>query len=493
MHDHSPNAPVASPRRLSDLAAKLVAPALLNALCLAVPAVAGVVHVDVAVVGGVEDGSSWTDAFPELQQALAVAAASDEIWVAEGVYRPDYDAGSGSHDGDRKATFQLISGVQLLGGFPAGGGDGTAEARDLSLHESVLSGDIGIPGVSTDNSLHVVTGNGSNATAVLDGFTIRDGRADGMGTDRQGGGMELRGGSSTVLRCTFTANHAQEDGGGLVIFGSPLIAGCLFHGNSAGDRGGAIYNDGGSQTILSCTVTENSAGTAGGGMHFLSGSAAAINCIVWDNAGGALSGSPGVTSSCVEGGFPGAGNTALDPLFVDAGSADFRLQAGSPCVDTGTTAVAGLTSTDLDGLPRVVAGAVDMGAYEHQADGAGEWVDLGGGTLGAAGPPTLVGSGSLVAGAPATLELTSTVPDALTLMLASLASAPVAAFGGVVHPIPAVVELLVSAEPSGTLSLSAAWPTGFPPGTQVWFQFLLQDASVPKGITLSNGVRATTP
>jgi len=59
---------------------------------------------------GNNNGSSWTDAYTDLQSALVAAQTGDEIWVAKGTYKPT----SGS---DRTATFQLKNGVVLYGGF----------------------------------------------------------------------------------------------------------------------------------------------------------------------------------------------------------------------------------------------------------------------------------------------------------------------------------------------------------------------------------------
>jgi len=70
---------------------------------------------------GAGDGTSWDDAYNYLQDALAAAANGDEIWIVEGVYKPD--EGSGVTLGDRTATFQLRNGVALYGGFPSGGAD----------------------------------------------------------------------------------------------------------------------------------------------------------------------------------------------------------------------------------------------------------------------------------------------------------------------------------------------------------------------------------
>src|SRR5690606_26025359 len=112
------------------------------------------------------------------------ASAGDEIWVAEGTYRPD--AGAGETAGDRAATFQLASGVEVYGGFA--GGETDRDQRDWVANPTILSGDIGTAGVASDNSYHVVTGSGAAATAILDGFTITSGYAHaGVPNDRGAG------------------------------------------------------------------------------------------------------------------------------------------------------------------------------------------------------------------------------------------------------------------------------------------------------------------
>ena len=93
-----------------------------------------VIYVDADATGN-NDGSDWTDAFVELQSVLTDAQAGDEIWVAEGTYRPDYDVGTETHTGSREATFQLISGVGIYGGF---------EGADFGVFQRCLSG-AGIP------------------------------------------------------------------------------------------------------------------------------------------------------------------------------------------------------------------------------------------------------------------------------------------------------------------------------------------------------------
>ncbi|MBN2704500.1 MAG: hypothetical protein JXR23_09845 [Pontiellaceae bacterium] len=49
---------------------------------------------------------------------------------------------------------------------------------------------------------------------------------------------------------------------------------------------------------------------------------------------------------------------------MDAANGDYRLAEGSPCIDAGSNAYV-VGSLDLAGLPRIVGGVVDMGAYEY--------------------------------------------------------------------------------------------------------------------------------
>ena len=86
-----------------------------------------VLYVDIDARGA-DDGSSWENAFHSLQDALAVAAKGSEIRVADGVYRPD--RGTRVKRGDRRATFELKSGVAIVGGY-AGAGEPNPNARNV--------------------------------------------------------------------------------------------------------------------------------------------------------------------------------------------------------------------------------------------------------------------------------------------------------------------------------------------------------------------------
>jgi len=124
----------------------------------ALDARAQVIHYVDAHAVGQNDGSSWNDAFRDLQNALGEANAGDQIWVADGVYKP---AGPG---GDRNATFRLISGVSLYGGFS--GNETSLEQRNWSLHQSILSGDL--------NGDDVVGGAGSSCCSAHEGPSCDD-------------------------------------------------------------------------------------------------------------------------------------------------------------------------------------------------------------------------------------------------------------------------------------------------------------------------------
>ncbi|MCP3891667.1 MAG: PKD domain-containing protein [Desulfobulbaceae bacterium] len=53
------------------------------------------------------------------------------------------------------------------------------------------------------------------------------------------------------------------------------------------------------------------------------------------------------------------------PLFVSAGTDDFHLNTGSPCIDTGSNDASELPVYDREGGARIMDGVVYMGAYEH--------------------------------------------------------------------------------------------------------------------------------
>ena len=88
---------------------------------------------------GANDGSSWKDSYIHLQDALTAASQGDEIHVGQGTYCPD--RGTGLTLGSREATFHLVDGVTVYGGF-RGVTMQDPHIRDVDKYKTILSGDL---------------------------------------------------------------------------------------------------------------------------------------------------------------------------------------------------------------------------------------------------------------------------------------------------------------------------------------------------------------
>ncbi|MDA8018915.1 MAG: hypothetical protein MPN21_15855 [Thermoanaerobaculia bacterium] len=353
---------------------------------------ASVLYVD-RDAAGANNGLSWNHALRDLQDALDLVAAGScdapaitEIWVAEGTYVPSDPSG-------RDATFQLEE-VAIYGGFA--GHETSRSARDWMAHPTVLSGEIGSADIS-DNLNHVVSGGGATAAAILDGFVVTRGYAN--GTDDVGGGIFNDGGSPVLRNLIVRDNRAATSadggfGGGAANIGSgtPLFVNVLFTGNAA-EAGGGVFNEV-DATYVNVTFSGNPAVRIGGAAFNRFSSPTFRNVIMWGNTASvddsmaSSTATETVTYSLVEGGISGASNISSDPQFVDADGADDvfgtaddnpRLQSTSPAVDAANSNhVPAGVDLDLDGLPRLVdiaevtdtgAGSpvVDMGSFEAQS------------------------------------------------------------------------------------------------------------------------------
>jgi len=246
-----------------------------------------VIYVDVDAHGA-NDGSSWADAYKYLQDAVVDANASAKpvyIMVAQGIYRPDEDALHPDGTGDREATFQLINGVTLQAGY-AGLGELDPNARDTGLYETILSGDLDSNDVDVndicelltdatraENSYNVVRSIENDANAGIDGFIITGGNAnDSYSSEHRnrslGGGMHARESSAVVYACTYCANSATWDGGGVFNdMGNLTLDSCAFRHNYAYLGGGVNsgpYDYSSAPTLVDCSFSENSAESGGG-------------------------------------------------------------------------------------------------------------------------------------------------------------------------------------------------------------------------------------
>jgi hypothetical protein len=270
------------------------------------PLAAQIIYVD-DDANGANNGTSWADAYNHLQDALAEAnsaAKPVEVWVAEGTYKSDTNSADPNGSGDCEATFQLISGVALYGGFPSGGG--TWNDRDPNAYETILSGDLDgndtqgldpcdLPNDPNraENSYHVFyhpSGLNLDPNAILDGFTITGGNANGSYPHIDGGGMYNDESSPTLTNCTFTDNSADYGGGMYNNQSGPNVSNCTFSGNSADWSGGGMENDPDSNpTLTACTFNANSART-GGGMSNSSSNPILTNCTFSRNSAELLGG-----------------------------------------------------------------------------------------------------------------------------------------------------------------------------------------------------------
>ncbi|MCO6438076.1 MAG: right-handed parallel beta-helix repeat-containing protein [Phycisphaerae bacterium] len=388
--------------------------ARLGAACVAFCAATGIAtaqsvrYVDADATGPTHDGLTWCTAYADLQAALDEAGTVPtppndpvtEIRVAAGMYKPREGA-------NRTKRFELIDGVAIVGGF-AGCGLPDPDQRDFVNHPSILSGDLNgddLPGFVNDgeNSYHVVWAlAGVTRSAVLDGFVIEGGNANGNNPSDRGGAIFMFNfgdgspPSPTIRNCIIRRNRAVTSsatpakGGAIYIDnGSPLFENCLIVGNHAPD-GGAMFNFGplSMPLIERCTIAHNSADANTGGVYNAGASTIVRNSILWGNsdAGGvdesaqyhAGAGVSEIDYSIVEGwtGAALSGHETIgdNPLFPDAdgsdgiyGTADddFRLSDTSPGVNTGDPASSPAPGTiELANQPRLMGCRVDRGAYE---------------------------------------------------------------------------------------------------------------------------------
>ncbi len=258
-----------------------------------------VLYVD-AMATGVNDGSSWQNAYIALQDALGDAAAFagsiQEIRVARGTYTPDQ--GSGYAPGDRSVSFELFSGLALLGGY-AGCASLDPGARDRERFETILSGDLNgdddptIRGLSDccahswapgcedalceqtvctrspfccddwwgrgcvnmaerfccdlcrptrcENSYTVVKAVDTDAATRIDGFTITGGESNAWVDPKEP-----------------VVDSSLKAGGGLFAWHSSLtISNCRFVENAAGGGGNAVYTYGGEPVVTNCVFRDN--------------------------------------------------------------------------------------------------------------------------------------------------------------------------------------------------------------------------------------------
>lgn len=389
---------------------------------------------------GTGSGTSWADASNDMQAMLNTAVSGDKIFVALGTYYPTQDPfGSTTPTDNRYKTFYLKDGVAIYGGF-AGTETNESERTDIhTTNQTILSGDFNDDDVvsgsgatlsitnNTENVYNVVLSVNDTNTTILDGFTIKGGRATTFSTSTiegvtvqhsRGGGINLVTSSLTINNLIITGNYASS-GGGISGFSGdafPTINNTLFSKNRSNGAGGGvnlhntyitmnnvIFNGnkaqrGGGLAIFGTLVGASfdnrvhnatfynnvavSSTYGGGGIYLYSSDVIVENSIFFNNFNG---GSANVAGADIEGEsattdiatvtysmlqenslFTGTGVISnQDPLFTDASNGDFSLQIGSPAINSGDNTNVTAT-TDIDGNSRIFNTTVDMGAYENQ-------------------------------------------------------------------------------------------------------------------------------
>ncbi len=315
--------------------------------------------------------------YETIQAAIDAAVDGDVVIVAPGTY-----TGDGNRD------------IDFLGKAI------TVSSADPNDHSIVTATIIDCEGTKTENHRGFYFHSGESKDSVLTGLTITGGYIS------TGGGIYCYNSSPTIMNCRILGNKAEvgtADGGGIYFRSSrAIISSCQIVGNSAGDNGGAIYckttvtinnclicgndteDDGGgiyctdtSPNIINCTLAGNRARggwSSGGAIHCNGYNCKPLiaNCILWGNTGSnnkeiwkTNAAKPKVIYCDVRGGYLGKGNINSNPLFVGPIITDYYLLPDSPCIDAGDPDyITEPNETDLDGRPRVIGSAIDMGAYE---------------------------------------------------------------------------------------------------------------------------------
>lgn len=157
--------------------------------------------------------------------------------------------------------------------------------RDIDGNDTQTDGIVlTTSGIAGNNAYHVISANGVGGTAVLDGFTITAGQANGdFEPDYYGGGLYCDGSgidnvcNPSLSNLNFSGNFAHNNGGAICNDGSaggtssPKLSRVEFSGNKAEYFGGAMYNDGeegaSSPFLHNVIFSGNKANDDGGAMY----------------------------------------------------------------------------------------------------------------------------------------------------------------------------------------------------------------------------------
>jgi hypothetical protein len=244
----------------------------------------------------------------------------------------------------------------------AGGGIYSNSSGTLSLTDCVLSGNYAKEGAG---ALYL----GSGTTATLTDCTLSGNSTSGgilNGGNDHGGAIRVRGGGTlTLTDCTLSGNSAYTRGGALENEGSATLINCTVSGNSAAGKttsaGGGIWGT----VTLDNTIVAGNTSPSGPDVNGTATSSSGFNLI------GNGTGMSGISNG-TNGNQVGTAASPINPLLAALGgyggpTPTMALLPGSPALAAGSVALDGSAATDQRGQPRVVGGAIDIGAFENQA------------------------------------------------------------------------------------------------------------------------------
>lgn len=210
-------------------------------------------YVDIDAIGGTNNGSSWIDAYTNLNTAIDSSSAGDIIWVAEGTYIPDRvprDSTGSPVMNERDYTFHLRDSVALYGGF--NGTETLFTERNIDSFPTILSGE-----VDSDLALftfHVVLSVADSSTTIIDGFTITK-------------GASFQPASSPPILVEGVEIERLNGSGMYNANSSPSLDSILFFQNiTLLGQGAGMYNDASAPDLKNISFTENH-GKEGAGMY----------------------------------------------------------------------------------------------------------------------------------------------------------------------------------------------------------------------------------
>ncbi len=384
-----------------------------------------VIYVDKDAIG-LNNGTSWTDAYTDLNNALTNSTfnVGQEMWIADGTYKP--------HAIDRNIAFTLPHNAKIYGGFS--GTETLKSQRNPSLYPVILSGDLSgndnavldpTEATRQDNSYHIFSLVGEKRDIIVDGVTLSGANANGTGNENTASVILMTHiaannlisvdfsdviienntatnaaifqaiqfatqGSTSILnlsKCTVRNNKGNSVLGNMLYVGHRTynqktygtILNSLFYKNTcASGTSSVIYNkvNGGSGVVTpiyvrNCTFSNNSSTT--GNVVYLNSSTDSkfSNNIFYGNGNTTPVGwvNSGVIASvfnnCIS--EDPAFGLNQNPLFKDAANNDYHFDCSgnSPAINAGNSTGISVLEKDFDGNSRLV-GTVDIGALEYR-------------------------------------------------------------------------------------------------------------------------------